>query len=156
MRRAPRVALPALVLSSVLASISRAEVEIPAASPAASVSQTVGVTKVTIDYHRPGVKGRKIWGDLVPYDKVWRLGANEATTITFADPVKIKGRALPAGSYALFAIPKPGVFTLVFNTDARQWGATAYDASKDVLRFDVQPETGRSTEWMTFEMVPET
>jgi hypothetical protein len=157
MKQAVRRSLVVLALSvsaSSLSSLSAAEIELPAPSPPASVSQTIGVTRITIDYHRPGVKGRKIWGELVTYDKVWRLGANEATTISFTDPVKIKGRVLPAGTYALFAIPKPAVFTVVFNTVAKQWGAFRYDESKDVLRFDLQPEKASSTEWMTFDMVP--
>jgi hypothetical protein len=152
MRHASLVALSALLVCA--APARTAEIELPQPSPPASVSQTVGVTKITIDYHRPAVKGRKIWGDLVPYDKVWRLGANEATVITFSDPVKIKTRELPAGSYALFAIPKQGVMTIVFNTVAKQWGAFRYDESKDVLRFDLQPEKSPFTEWMTFEMTP--
>src|SRR5689334_825471 len=105
MRHAIRASFAA-VLVCAAASAAAAEIELPAPSPPASLSQTVGVTKITIDYHRPGVKGRKIWGGLVPYDKVWRLGANEATTLTFSDPVRIKSRELPAGSYALFAVPK--------------------------------------------------
>ena len=153
MRKALRPFVPVLALC--LSAPARAAIEIPAASPAASVTQTIGVTKITIDYHRPGVKGRKIWGELVPYDKVWRLGANEATTITFADPVTVKGRELAAGSYALFVVPKPGVFTLVFNSQAKQWGAFNHDESKDVLRFDIQPDAAKFTEWMTFEIVPQ-
>lgn len=153
MRHASRLAIAALLVCA-SPSVHAAEIELPAPSPPASLSQTIGVTKITIDYHRPGVKGRKIWGELVPYDKVWRLGANEATTITFGDPVRIKGRDLPAGSYALFAIPKQGVMTIVFNTVAKQWGAFRYDESKDVLRFDLQPEKAPFTEWMTFEMTP--
>jgi len=153
MRHALRVAFAA-VLVCAAASVAAAEIELPAPSPPASVSQTIGVTKITIDYHRPGVKGRKIWGGLVPYDKVWRLGANEATMLTFSDPVRIKSRELPAGSYALFAIPKQGVMTIVLNSVAKQWGAFKYDESKDVLRFDLQPEKAPFTEWMTFEMTP--
>jgi hypothetical protein len=153
MRKALPLFVPVLALC--LASAARAAIEVPAPSPAASVTQTIGVTKITIDYHRPGVKGRKIWGELVPYDKVWRLGANEATTITFADPVTIKGRELAAGSYALFVVPKAGVFTLVFNSQAKQWGAFSYDESKDVLRFDIQPDSSKFAEWMTFEITPQ-
>jgi len=154
MKHPARLLLAALALSAAVSPGLRAAIEIPAASPAASVSQAVGISKVTVDYHRPGVKGRKIWGGVVPYDQVWRLGANEATTITFTDPVKIKGRELAAGSYALFVLPKPGVFTVVFNSNAKQWGAFRYEESKDVLRFDLQPEASKFNEWMTFELVP--
>src|SRR5512146_2489926 len=92
-------------------------------SPKASVSQTIGFTDVTISYSRPGVKARKIWGDLVPYDKVWRAGANEATKITFSTDVMVEGKKLSAGSYGFFVIPGKKEWTLIFNKVADQWGA---------------------------------
>ena len=100
-----RTALAAIV--SVLAAGSAvAQVAIPRVSPGASVSQKIGTTEIRVDYHRPQVKGRTIWGDLVPWDAVWRLGANDATKLTFSDPVRIAGKEVAAGSYALFAIPR--------------------------------------------------
>src|SRR5688500_18123467 len=84
---------------------------LPRVSPQASVSQTIGTTKIAVDYHRPGVKNRNIWGGLVPYDKTWRMGANEATTITFSDPVKVEGTEVPAGKYGFFAIPGENKWT---------------------------------------------
>ncbi|HTL98323.1 MAG TPA: DUF2911 domain-containing protein [Holophagaceae bacterium] len=126
----------------------------PQLSPAAQVSQVIGLTKVTIDYHRPAVKGRKIWGDLVPYDQVWRLGANEATTITFSDPVKVDGYEVPPGTYALFAIPHADAWTMILSKHARQFGAWEYDPKEDLLRWDVRPKEVGSNEWLTFEIYP--
>lgn len=108
-------------------------------SPGASVTQTVGNSTVKIDYSRPGVKGRKIWGGLVPFGEVWRTGANNATVITFSDPVKIAGKDLPAGSYAFFAIPGPQAWTLIFNKNVKQWGAYDYKATEDALRVEAAP-----------------
>jgi hypothetical protein len=122
------------------------------ASPAASVSQDLGISTVKIDYHRPGVKGRKIWGGLVPFGQVWRAGANEATTITFSDPVQVDGHPLAAGSYAFFAIPGPDQWTLIFNRTARQWGAFSYQASKDALRVQAQPRPAPREEWLAYSI----
>jgi hypothetical protein len=109
-------------------------------SPAASVSQDLGICNVKVDYSRPGIKGRAIWGGLVPYGKVWRAGANGATVLTFSHPVTIAGRDLPAGSYALFAIPGPKAWTLILSGNPKQWGAEDYKSSEDVLRFEAIPE----------------
>lgn len=133
---------------------ARADIKLPKPSPGASVKTEIGTAAVTIDYHRPGVKGRKIWGELVPYGQVWRLGANNATTITFSDAVKVEGKDVPAGTYGLFAIPAQDKWTLILNKQPKQWGAYFYKAEEDVLRFDVQPQTGPFTEWMVFEITP--
>lgn len=133
------------------------EIRLPQPSPAAKVGLAVGVTDVEITYHRPGVKGRGIWGGLVPYDQVWRLGANEATTISFSTPVQVEGKDVPAGKYALFAIPGKDKWTLVLNKKAEQWGAYYYKQEEDVLRFDVKPQAGpptEKTEWMSFSITP--
>lgn len=140
----------------VLALPAMSQVETPRVSPSASVTQTVGTTDITIEYHRPGVKGRQIWGGLVPYDQPWRMGANEATTISFSDPVLIEGSELPAGKYSFFAIPGTETWTLVINKDPEQWGAFGYDASKDALRVDVTPVAAPHTEWMRFTIDPVT
>ncbi len=108
-------------------------------SPGASITQTVGSSTVKIDYSRPGVKGRTIWGGLVPFGEVWRTGANNATVITFSDPVKVDGKDLAAGSYAFFAIPGPKTWTLIFNRNAKQWGAYDHKASEDALRVEATP-----------------
>lgn len=131
-----------------------AQVEVPRASPHSSVSQTIGTTEITVDYHRPGVKGRQIWGGLVPYDQPWRMGANEATTIEFSDPVTIGGSAVPAGKYSFFAIPARDEWTLILNKDPEQWGAYGYDQSKDQLRLKVKPVAVPVSEWMGFTIDP--
>jgi hypothetical protein len=133
----------------------RAEkIRLPQPSPAAKVGLAIGVTDVEIVYHRPGVKGREIWGGLVPLGEVWRLGANEATTISFSTPVQVDGHDVPAGKYALFAIPGKDKWTLVLNKKAEQWGAYFYKQEEDLLRFDVKPQPGQSTEWMSFSITP--
>ncbi len=119
-------------------------------SPKAAVIQTVGFTEVRIDYNRPGVKGRVIWNDLVPYNKVWRAGANEATKFTFSTDVKINGKTLKAGSYSFFAIPTKEKWTLIFNKVADQWGAFEYNEAEDALRFEVTPEEGSMQEWLAY------
>jgi Protein of unknown function (DUF2911) len=124
------------------------------ASPAAKAEGTLGAAKVTISYHQPAVKGRKIWGALVPYGQVWRTGANNATTIEFDKDVTIEGKALKAGKYGLFTIPtEGGEWTIVFNKGADQWGSYSYKDSDDVLRVKVKSEKSASmTERMTFEV----
>lgn len=152
--------LPVLALAVVLPLAAaapaplHAAVETPRVSPGAAVTQTVGTTDVTIRYHRPAVKGRTIWGELVPYDQVWRLGANEATTIAFEHDVKVAGKPVPAGTYALFAIPGRERWTFVLNRQAEQWGAYAHDPASDLLRFEVTPQAVPPTEWMTFTITP--
>ena len=112
-------------------------------SPPAVVKTTVRGTDLTIDYSQPSLKGREAFGDkspLAPTGEVWRTGANEATTFTVSKDVKIEGQALPAGTYALFTIPGPGEWTVVFNKTAKQWGAFKYDAKEDILRVKVKPQ----------------
>lgn len=110
----------------------------PLASPRDSVSGTVNGATITINYGSPSVKGRKIWGGLVPYDTVWRTGANEATRFTTSKDIWVEGKKLPAGTYGFFAIPTENTWTLIFNSVANQWGAFKYDATKDVLRVKVK------------------
>lgn len=119
-------------------------------SPKAEVMQTVGYTEVKIDYSRPGVKERVIWGDLVPFDKVWRAGANEATKFTFTTDVFINGKPLEAGSYSFFAIPGVEEWTLIFNKVADQWGAFEYNEAEDALRIKVFPVENEYQEWLTY------
>lgn len=143
-------ALLGTAVAALLVSSASADLTLPRVSQKASIMQTVGLTDVTIMYNRPGVKGRVIWGGLVPYDKVWRTGANEATTFTFSKPVKINGQALPAGTYSFHTIPGKTSWTVIFNKAAEQWGSYDYDASKDALRIQVTPVTGAHQEWMSF------
>jgi hypothetical protein len=110
------------------------ELAFPAASPAATVTQRVGLTDVEIQYSRPGAKGRVIFGDLVPFGEVWRTGANAATKISFSTDVKLGGQAVPAGTYSLFTIPEAKEWTVILNKVADQFGAFSYDAAQDLLR----------------------
>jgi hypothetical protein len=121
-------------------------------SPKAEVMQVVGLTKVSISYSRPGVKGRKIWGALVPYNKVWRAGADEATKITFSTEVKIEGKKLSAGSYSFFVIPNKKEWTIIFNKVADQWGAFTYNEAEDALRLKIKPKTSDFEEWLKYEI----
>lgn len=116
----------------------------PQASPADSVSGTVAGSTIKITYHSPSVKGRKIWGGLVPYDKVWRTGANEATIFQTSKDIKIDGKTLPAGKYSLYTNPGEKEWKVIFNSQTGQWGikmdgSTTDDASKDVLVTTVKP-----------------
>ncbi|NNF35861.1 MAG: DUF2911 domain-containing protein [Saprospiraceae bacterium] len=120
---------------------------IPRVSPTQEILNTVGYTEVGIQYSSPSVKNRDIWGDLVPYGKIWRAGANEATKLTFSKNVLIGGNEVPSGSYALFIIPQEhGKWTVILNEVADQWGAFSYDSNKDVLRMEVLPRFNISYE----------
>lgn len=121
-------------------------------SPPATAEGTVGEATVVINYSQPGVKGREVWGGLVPYGKVWRTGANEATSIEASADIKFAdGSVLPAGKYGLFTIPNEDEWTVIFNSVWDQWGAYGYDSSKDVLRVTTSPQdSGESMERMTF------
>jgi tetratricopeptide (TPR) repeat protein len=133
------IAVTVLCLFALSAS-AQAPIPLPEASPAATVGQTIGVTDVSITYHRPAVNKRKIWGGLVQYDSLWRAGANENTTIAFSTPVKVEGKALPAGTYAFYAIPSASQWTLIFSKFTGDWGGYNYDAAEDVLRVNVTPQ----------------
>jgi hypothetical protein len=122
------------------------------ASKNGKVTGTLDGVAVTLEYGRPKVKGRPVWGELVPYGEVWRTGADEATTIAFSADVLVEGERLPAGTYGLFSIPSEGGWTWVFNSEARQWGAYDYDERKDVVRVTVQPATAEHVEEMDFRI----
>ena len=113
---------------------------VPAASPAASVTQQVGLTDVTIEYHRPAVAKRTVWGDLVPFDQVWRAGANENTTIAFSTPVTVGGKKIPAGTYGLHMLPTAKDWSVMLSSTATAWGSFSYDEKEDVVRFTVAPK----------------
>lgn len=116
------------------------DIELPRLSPKASVAYTIGLTDVKVNYGSPAVKERVIWGNIVPYDNVWRAGANEATTIEFSTDVNMEGQTLKAGKYALFIIPGETDWTVIFNKKNDQWGAYSYDESEDALRITVTPK----------------
>ncbi len=122
---------------------------LPRPSPSASVSQTIGYTAITINYCRPGVKGRKILGDIVPYNKIWRTGANESTTIHFTTDVVVEENKVPAGIYSLFTIPSENDWTVILNKSYKNWG-TIYNESEDLLRLKVKSSKGNFTERLQF------
>lgn len=126
------------------------QLKTPRPSPDATVTQMVGVTEVKIDYSCPGVKGRKIWGELVPFGEIWRTGANEATTITFSDPVKINGTELPAGTYGIHTIPNESEWEFIFSKDIKIDGSSTFNKDKEVLRVKSKPEEHHFMERMTF------
>src|SRR5438876_10452406 len=111
----------------------------PDVSQAAEVKQRIALTDITITYHRPLVNGRKIWGALVPYGKVWRAGANENTTIEFSDPVSVEGQPLAKGVYGLHMIPNPDSWTVIFSKTNTGWGSYSYKQDEDALRVNVKP-----------------
>lgn len=127
------------LISLLLPVIAQAQVELPRPSPKASLTQTVGLTQVKIDYSRPSVRGRQIWGALVPWGQVWRTGANEATRFEVSDDVTINGQKLPKGAYSFHTIPGESEWTLIFNSVAEPPGGYSHDAAKDVLRVKVAP-----------------
>ncbi|MFA4868112.1 MAG: DUF2911 domain-containing protein [Pedobacter sp.] len=112
--------------------------KMPQASTNQTISQNFALGKITLNYSRPNVKGRKIFGAMEPYGSVWRTGANSATVITFSEAVKIEGKDLPAGEYGLFTIPGKDEWTVIFNKGAKQWGSYEYKASDDALRIKVK------------------
>ncbi|RPH71782.1 MAG: DUF2911 domain-containing protein [Myxococcaceae bacterium] len=123
---------------------------LPDPSPHASVSQRVGLTDITIDYHRPAVGKRKIWGALVPYNEPWRAGANENTTITFSTPVTVGGKQVPAGTYGLHMIPTPTTWTVALSTVSIAWGSFTYDPKEDAARFTVTPTQAEHEESLQY------
>lgn len=123
---------------------------VPFGSQRASGTQTIGLTNISMSYDRPGVDGRKIWGGLVPYDSVWRAGANVNTVIAFTSPVTIGGKELPAGRYGVFMIPTPQQWTVILSREANAWGHFSYNQAEDVLRFTVTPATGEMTERLEY------
>ncbi len=116
------------------------DLNLPDVSQAAEVKQRIALTDITVKYHRPLVKGRKIWGGLVPYGKVWRAGANENTTIEFSDPVSVEGKPLDKGIYGLHMIPTPDSWTVIFSKTNTAWGSYSYDQKEDALRVTVKPK----------------
>ena len=143
---------PAVALIALLSSASaNAALRTPRVSPDATIKQTIGITDLTMTYSRPGVKGRAIWGALVPYDTPWRAGANEATTFQSADDIQVGGQKLPAGKYSFFARPGKSDWTFIFSKLQDQWGTNTYDSTQDALRVRVSPEPAEFTEWMGFE-----
>jgi hypothetical protein len=144
----------ALFCSALAAGAGAQQLDLPRPSPNAKVVQTVGLTDISVDYSAPGVKGRKIWGGVVPYDKLWRAGANSATKVTFSRDVTIVGKPVPAGSYALFVIPSKTTWTVVLNKDINQPGTgDGYKQDLDVLRVVVKPQAVPLRERLSYQVV---
>lgn len=155
--------MPRLLTSTLAASLLATCLALPAfgaeflpprPSPSASVSQTIGVTTITLTYSRPGVKGRPIWGALVPYDSTWRTGANEPNSFTTTDSILVAGIGLPAGKYSILTIPGPREWTVIFTTQKDLQGSTNYNPNFDALRVTARPDTTQPHEewmWLGFE-----
>jgi len=125
--------------------------DLPDQSQRAEISQKIGITNITINYHRPLVKNRKIWDGLVPYGKVWRAGANENTTISFSDPVMIEGKPLDKGTYGLHMIPNAEEWTIIFSKNSTSWGSFTYDQAEDALRVTVKPRAADMHDALTYD-----
>ena len=119
---------------------AQSDLKLPDVSQAAEAKQRIALTDITVKYHRPLVNGRKIWGGLVPYGKVWRAGADENTTIEFSDAVSVEGKPLPKGVYGLHMIPNQDSWTVIFSKTNTGWGSYSYDQKEDALRVDVKPK----------------
>ena len=123
---------------------------LPKVSQRAFVSQTVGLTQITITYDRPGINGREVWGKLVPYDSVWRAGANENTVLAVTSPVKVQGQPLAAGRYGVHMIPTAGDWTVILSREASAWGSFSYDPKEDVLRVKATPKPSEPHERLAY------
>ncbi|MBK9795610.1 MAG: DUF2911 domain-containing protein [Holophagaceae bacterium] len=123
---------------------------LPVASPRATVSQRVGLTTIDVTYNRPAVKGRKVWGGLVPHGQVWRAGADENTVVAFSTPVTVGGTTLPAGRYGLHMLPTATTWTVMFSSQSHGWGSYSYDAKEDLAKVMVTPGATEPTERLTY------
>ncbi len=123
--------------------------DLPQPSPSASVDQRVGLTDFSVEYSRPAMRGRTIFGDLVPYDQLWRTGANKATSIEFNTPVNIEGESIPAGKYSIFTIPGEGEWVFILNSNTELWGTDGYQEEKDVFRASFEAMEMSKTENFT-------
>jgi hypothetical protein len=142
------------LLTAAMSALSPAQsfvLDLPLQSQQAKISQRIGITDITINYHRPLVNDRKVWDGLVPYGKVWRAGANENTTITFSDPVQIEGKPLDKGTYGLHMIPAADEWTIIFSKNSTSWGAFTYDQAEDALRVAVKPKAADMHNALTYD-----
>ena len=127
---------------------------IPLESQMSSVSQKIGLTEITVIYHSPGAKGREIFGKLIPYDRIWRAGANENTKVYFSKSVIVEGKTLPAGTYGLQMIPRQEEWTIIFSNDIQNWGSFYYDEKNDALRISVKPLARQENrEWLNYQFL---
>jgi hypothetical protein len=149
--------LLALACASLLAAPAvhaQTALKLPRPSQRAEVTQTIGTTDLKVVYHRPGVKGRAIWGALVPYDQPWRTGANEATQFTTSTDIQVGGTTVPAGTYAVVTIPGKDQWTMVISRQKELWGAFGYKPEEDVARVQVTPSAAPHQEWMAMAIEP--
>jgi len=155
MRRECRLAAPLVVLAAVTFAPSPATAQspplvLPRESPAARVSQVIGLAEFSVAYSRPAVNGRRVWGALVPFDSVWRAGANENTVLTASTPFSVAGKRLPAGRYGLHMIPTPAAWTVILSRQSNAWGSFRYDPAEDALRITVTPKPAPMTERLQY------
>jgi tetratricopeptide (TPR) repeat protein len=145
----------AIAVTSLVAGSAAAQtppLEFPQPSPAASVSQRIGLTDVSISYHRPAVNKREVWGKLVPYGQVWRAGANENTVLTLSTDATVGGQKVPAGSYGLHMIPTASTWTVILSRESKAWGSFFYDQKDDAARFTVTPAASAFEERLLYTM----
>lgn len=138
-----------ILMTTAVHHLSAQELELPQPSPWAQVSQKFGLAQATITYSRPAMKGRKIFGGLVPYGEMWRTGANKATELKVEGSVMINGQKLEAGAYSLFTIPGESEWTIIINKNTELWGTGGYKQEEDAMRFQVKPQTHATTESFT-------
>jgi hypothetical protein len=151
-----RLALLALVAAPFAGGAAAQEppkLVLPQPSPGATTKQTVGLTDITIVYSSPAVRGRKVWGDLVPFDELWRAGANQCTKVTFSTAASIGGKPVPAGTYCLFLLPARTGWTFVLNKDTNLWGTGDYKQENDVLRVPAATTAIPARERLAFEVL---
>jgi tetratricopeptide (TPR) repeat protein len=144
-------ALLGLLIVASAAHAQSAVLDLPRQSQHAIITQRIGITDITINYHRPMVNGRKIWDSLVPYGQVWRAGANENTTIAFSDPVTIEGKPLDKGTYGLHMIPTENEWTVIFSRNSTSWGSFTYNQAEDALRVNVKPQPTEPHEALAYD-----
>ena len=148
-RRAPLALLVLLALPAV-AVAQGPPLALPQASQEATASQRIGLTNIAVKYHRPAVRHRTVWGDLVPYDQVWRAGANENTVLSLSTPFTIGGQQLPAGDYGLHMIPTKTDWTVILSRESTAWGSFFYDQANDAVRFTTRPQAGEFQEHLAY------
>jgi hypothetical protein len=154
-----KLRLVVLLSSLSVASFCRAQtatgetlmLDLPRQSQHALLTQRIGITDITINYHRPLANSRQIWGKLAPYGDVWRAGANENTTITFSDPVTVEGQPLDKGTYGLHMIPGENQWTVIFSKNSTAWGSFTYKKEEDALRVNVKPQAADLHDALTYD-----
>jgi hypothetical protein len=148
-----RLALVAALLAGTAAAQEPPKLVLPQPSPGATMKQTVGLTDITVAYSSPAVRGRKIWGGVVPFDELWRAGANQCTKVTFSTAITVAGKPVAAGTYCLFLLPARTGWTFVLNKDTSLWGTDGYKAESDVLRVPASTTVIPARERLAFQVL---